>query len=89
MIELILDIIKRDSGEILVFGMDNITHRSEIHEDIGVVFDTVKFPDTLTACDLNKIMSGIYKTGTKMSLWATVQDLPCLLTRNLPGFHGA
>ena len=60
-IELILDIIKRDSGEILVFGMDNITHRSEIHEDIGVVFDTVKFPDTLTACDLNKIMSGIYK----------------------------
>ena len=41
--------------------MDNITHRSEIHEDIGVVFDTVKFPDTLTACDLNKIMSGIYK----------------------------
>ena len=60
-IELILDIIKRDCGEILVFGMDNITHRSEIHEDIGVVFDTVKFPDTLTACDLNKIMSGIYK----------------------------
>ena len=60
-IELILDIIKRDSGEILVFGMDNIAHRSEIHENIGVVFDTVKFPDTLTACDLNKIMSGIYK----------------------------
>jgi len=60
-IELILDIIKRDSGEILIFGMDNISHRTEIHEDIGVVFDTVKFPETLNACDLSKIMSGIYK----------------------------
>lgn len=60
-IELILDIIKRDSGEILIFGMDNISHRTEIHEDIGVVFDTVKFPETLNACDLSKIMSGIYR----------------------------
>lgn len=60
-INLILDVIKRDSGEILIFGTDNITHRTEIHEDIGVVFDVIGFPETLKIPQLDRIMSGIYK----------------------------
>ena len=76
-IELILDIIKRDSGEILVFGMDNITHRSEIHEDIGVVFDTVKFPDTLTACAAAIAASDcIMQSGISQTLWLLASKNP-------------
>ena len=38
-IKLILNMIKRDSGEIKVFGLDNIREEERIKEQIGVVFD--------------------------------------------------
>lgn len=42
-IELILDIIKRDSGEILVFGMDNIAHRTRLLDDILFIIQPYLF----------------------------------------------
>ena len=40
-ISLILDIIKKDGGEIKVFGEDNVEHAIAIKERIGVVFDEI------------------------------------------------
>ena len=45
------------TGDIYINGEKKLLHSPTMAK----VFDTVKFPDTLTACDLNKIMSGIYK----------------------------
>lgn len=33
--------IEKDSGEILIFGQDNIRNESSVKQDIGVVFDTI------------------------------------------------
>ena len=38
-IKLILNMIKRESGEIKVFDLDNIREEENIKEKIGVVFD--------------------------------------------------
>ena len=38
-IKLILNMIKRESGEIKVFDLDNIREEENIKEQIGVVFD--------------------------------------------------
>lgn len=46
-LKLILNLIRRDEGEVLVFGKDNITCEREIKEEIGVVFDECHFP---TSC---------------------------------------
>ena len=36
-IQLILNMIEKDSGEILIFGQDNIRNESSVKQDIGVV----------------------------------------------------
>jgi len=60
-IKLILNLIHRDSGEVSVLGLDNITDNLQIKEDLGVVFDESNFPDTMNAADVNIVMRNIYK----------------------------
>lgn len=61
-ISLILDMIKRDGGQIKVFGEDNIEHAIAIKERIGVVFDEMGFHDFMTAAQISKMMANIYKS---------------------------
>ena len=60
-IRLILDILKKDAGEICVLGKDMETEGAELKEKIGVVFDEMGFHDFLTAVQLNTVMKNIYK----------------------------
>lgn len=59
-IQLILDVIQRDSGKITVFGKDNIEHGPEIREQIGTVFDECYFPGDFHTKDLDAVFSRIY-----------------------------
>lgn len=60
-ISLILDIIKRDAGEIRVFGENILDNPIAIKERIGVVFDEMGFHDFMTAVQISKMMANIYK----------------------------
>ena len=60
-INLILDVIKRDSGEIRVFGESIDKNSAALREDIGVVFDEMGFHEFMTAKDINIMMKHIYK----------------------------
>lgn len=60
-ISLILDIIKRDAGDIQVFGEDILENPTAIKERIGVVFDEMGFHDFMTATQISKMMANIYK----------------------------
>ncbi|OAA84862.1 ABC transporter ATP-binding protein [Clostridium ljungdahlii] len=57
----ILNLISRESGEIQIFGRDNIKDEKYIKEQIGVVFDESNFHDTLNAKNISKFMAKIYK----------------------------
>ena len=59
-INLILDELKRDNGQIQIFGKENTI--SAVKEDIGVVFDECNFHDAFNTSDIEKILSGIYKS---------------------------
>ena len=59
-IKAILNIIKKDSGSIKIWGMDNIEHEKTIKNDIAVVFDEMPFSDVLNAKQINSVMSGLY-----------------------------
>ena len=61
-IRLILDIAKREGGDIAVLGETNISNNPAIKEHIGVVMDETSFPDTATASDINLIMKNIFRT---------------------------
>lgn len=59
-INLILNELSKDSGQIQVFGIDHTI--PTVKENIGVVFDECNFHDVFTAADIEKILKGIYKT---------------------------
>jgi ABC-2 type transport system ATP-binding protein len=61
-IKAILNLIRRDAGEITVLGMDNITGERRIKEQIGVAFDEFCWSDTLRAGDVGRVLSRIYPT---------------------------
>ena len=60
-INLILDIIKRDSGEISVFGENIDKDSAKLRENIGVVFDEMGYHEFMTGRDINIMMKNIYK----------------------------
>lgn len=61
LMKLILDISKRDNGEIRIFGKDNRENIELVKEDIGVVFDDVGIPSYLNAVEVGKVMKFTYK----------------------------
>ena len=60
-INLILDIINRDEGEINLFGKPVDQDHAYVREDVGVVFDEMGFHEFMTAKDINIMMKNIYK----------------------------
>lgn len=61
LIKLMLNLIKRDSGEIKIFGMDNRKNNIEIKQKIGVVLDDTNFPETMKLKNISAVMKNIYK----------------------------
>lgn len=61
-IKLILNEIKRDSGNIRIFGMDNIQDEQKIKEQIGVVFDESYFHGEFKAGNIASILKKIFRS---------------------------
>lgn len=59
-INLILDELKKDNGQIQIFGKENTIF--SVKEDIGVVFDECNFHDVFNTSDIERILSGIYRS---------------------------
>ena len=59
-IQLILNMLEKDTGEILVFGKDNVASEKEIKQDIGIVFDSIFYVDSWTVKDTEKAVSIFY-----------------------------
>ncbi len=59
-INLILDELKRDNGQIQIFDMENTV--PTVKEKIGVVFDECNFHDVFNTSDIEKILSGVFKS---------------------------
>ena len=59
-INCILNLIKRDAGEVKVLGMDMPKEEYEIKKYISAVFDELPFNEELNANILDKILSGVF-----------------------------
>ena len=59
-LKLLLNLLKKDGGEIALFGLDPAKQEHKIKEQIGVVFDENFFHDVLRAKDIPSIMRPIY-----------------------------
>jgi len=59
-IKLILNLIRRDGGEIRVFGLDNIRREAEVKARIGFVHETPHFIEDVTLKDLKAAIAPFY-----------------------------
>lgn len=60
-IKAILNIISKDSGNIKIFGLDNVQNELEIKENIAVVFDELPIHDALNIRNINIIMRDVFR----------------------------
>lgn len=59
-IKLIMNLIRRNAGEIKVFGLDNIRDEIRIKEKIGFVYDENYFYDELTIRETRRVIAPFY-----------------------------
>lgn len=59
-IKLIMNLLKKDNGEIKIFGKDHIKCEKEIKNKIGFVYDQNYFYETLTVNEMKSIVAPFY-----------------------------
>lgn len=60
-IKLIMNLLRRNGGEIKIFGKDNIEDEMEVKSRIGFVYDTPNFYEHLTLKQMKSIIAPFYK----------------------------
>lgn len=60
-IKLILNMLKRETGEIKILGLDNILDEKSIKSNLGIVFDSNYFQDDWKVLEVEKAISTFYK----------------------------
>jgi len=60
-IKLIMNLLHRDSGQIKVFGLDNLRHELTIKDRVAFVYDENHYYDELTIREMAKFVSSFYK----------------------------
>lgn len=60
-IKCILNLIRRDGGEITLLGRDNIKEERLIKQDVGMVLDECFFHDSLRPRDISRILAPVYR----------------------------
>jgi ABC-2 type transport system ATP-binding protein len=68
-IRLILNMLKRNSGEIKVFELDNIKNEMEIKQNLGIIFDDLFFMEIWKIKDVESVMKGFYKFWDSKVFW--------------------
>lgn len=73
-IKLIMNLIKRSSGEIKVFGLDNLKHEKEIKEKIGFVYDENYFYDELNLQEMKRVIAPFYSEWDEQLYQKYIRD---------------
>lgn len=73
-IKLIMNLLKRDSGRIKVFGLDNLEHETTIKNRIAFVYDENRYHDELSIEEMGKFVSSFYKNWEKSTFNRYLND---------------
>lgn len=73
-IKLIMNLLKKDSGEIKVFGKDHIKYEREIKNRIGFVYDESYFYEDLSIKQMKNIVAPFYKEWDEKTFNKYIKD---------------
>ncbi len=77
-IKLIMNLLKKDSGDIRIFGLDPARQEKEIKNRIGFVYDESHFYEELTVEEMKRIIAPMYEQWDEQQFqnYAAKFDLP-------------
>lgn len=70
----ILNLIRVDSGKILLFGKDHTEQETLIREQIGTVFEECEYPQYLNANEISRFMKHIYQSWDNAAFQAYLEQ---------------
>ena len=73
-IKLIMNLLKKDGGEIRIFGMDNIKNEQEVKNRIGFVLDENYFYEELTVEEMKWVLAAAYSTWNEKAFRKYIKD---------------
>ncbi|WP_368987223.1 ABC transporter ATP-binding protein [Caldifermentibacillus hisashii] len=82
-IRLIMNLIKKDSGEIKIFGFDHIKDELQIKEKIGFVYDENNFYEELTVKEMKNIIRPFYKNWDENAFLTYVKKFGLPLNKQI------
>lgn len=82
-IKLIMNLIRRDSGEIKVFGLDNLASNHLIKEKIGFVYDENHFYEELTIKEMKNVIKPFYSKWDEDLFNRYVKDFQLPLNKEI------
>ncbi len=77
-IRLIMNLLRKDGGEIKIFGKDHMKYEQEIKNKIGFVYDENHFYEELTVSEMKWVIAPFYKTWDEAAFNKYIKkfDLP-------------
>jgi len=82
-IKLIMNLLRRNSGEINVFGKDNLEHEMEIKSRIGFVYDTPTFYEHLNLKQMKSIIAPFYTNWDEAMFQGYIREFELPLKRKI------
>lgn len=73
-IKLIMNLIKKNAGEIKILGLDNIKNEKEIKQRIGFVYDENYFYEELNLINMKNIIAPFYKNWNDKAFNKYISD---------------
>ena len=82
-IKLIMNLIKKDEGDISIFGLNNEKHNIEIKQRIGFVYDENHFYEELTPNEMKGIIRPFYKKWDEAVFQRYAKDFQLPLNKQI------
>jgi len=73
-IKLIMNLIRRQAGEIKVFGLDNLRYEPEVKARIGFVYDTPRYPEDLRLKEIAAAIAPFYEGWDRSRFTALMEE---------------
>lgn len=85
-IKLIMNLVRKDSGEIKVFGLDNSIHDQEIKQNIGFVYDENHYYEELTPVEIRSIIAPFYSRWDDKAYYGFLRSFELPQNKKLKDF---
>ena len=72
-IHILLDLIRADSGEVLLYGKPHTSVFPVLKEEIGVVLDEACFPEMMNLTDINSVMQSAFRNWSEDTFFGYVK----------------